>query len=213
MPLPKKATIAPRKKPQQARSIQTVAGILEAAVRVLKRDGVDQFTTVRVAEEAGVSVGSLYQYFPNREALLFRLQAAGWRTTVGYVQEILKSPRITPLERVRAAVLTVFRTDEEEGDVRAALGEAGALARDSPQAKAQYDRGQVQAVAFLKEALPDLDGADIAFMADFMSSALAAIAQRATERKLLPEEGERWAKATADMFCLYVEAAASRNKA
>ena len=64
-----------RKQPKQARSAELVASILEAAVQVLAEEGAQHFTTVRVAEKAGVSVGSLYQYFPNKAAILFRLQS------------------------------------------------------------------------------------------------------------------------------------------
>ncbi len=62
-------TISPRKLPLQARSAFTVQAILDAAARVLAQDSLDGFNTNRVAEVAGVSVGSLYQYFPNKDAL------------------------------------------------------------------------------------------------------------------------------------------------
>jgi AcrR family transcriptional regulator len=64
---------SPRKKPRQARSGATVDAILEATARVLRRDGYDKLSTNRVAVEAGVSIGSLYQYFPNKEALVAAL--------------------------------------------------------------------------------------------------------------------------------------------
>jgi AcrR family transcriptional regulator len=62
-----------RKEPQQARSVATVEAILVATARVLTRDGYDHASTNKVAEEAGVSVGSLYQYFPSKEALVAAL--------------------------------------------------------------------------------------------------------------------------------------------
>jgi AcrR family transcriptional regulator len=68
-----KPLATPRKLPKQERSQATVKAILTATARILTEEGYDQFTTNRVAELAGVSVGSLYQYFPNKEALIFAL--------------------------------------------------------------------------------------------------------------------------------------------
>ncbi len=65
--------LKPRKTPIQARSGATVAAIHEAAIQVLLADGLARLTTTRVAERAGVSVGTLYQYFPNKEALLYAI--------------------------------------------------------------------------------------------------------------------------------------------
>jgi AcrR family transcriptional regulator len=63
----------PRKLPKQERSQATVSAILIATTRILTEEGYDKFNTNRVAELAGVSVGSLYQYFPNKAALLYAL--------------------------------------------------------------------------------------------------------------------------------------------
>ncbi len=60
----------PRKMPRQGRSADTVRAIVEAAARILEQDGLGAFTTNAVAERAGVSIGSLYQYFPGKEALI-----------------------------------------------------------------------------------------------------------------------------------------------
>jgi AcrR family transcriptional regulator len=63
----------PRKQPKQDRSQATVEAILTATAHILAESGAEKFTTNRVAELAGVSIGSLYQYFPNKKALLFAL--------------------------------------------------------------------------------------------------------------------------------------------
>ena len=63
-----------RKKPKQKRSKLMVDNILEASIRVLKQHPYQQFTTNRVAEAAGISIGSLYQYFPNKQSILLELE-------------------------------------------------------------------------------------------------------------------------------------------
>src|SRR5260221_954827 len=61
---------SPRKEASQDRSRATVDALLAATARVLVRDGYDRASTNKVAEAAGVSIGSLYQYFPSKEALV-----------------------------------------------------------------------------------------------------------------------------------------------
>jgi AcrR family transcriptional regulator len=65
--------VDPRKRPLQHRSRASVDAVLEAAAQVLERDGYEATTTDAVAERAGVSIGTLYQYFPNKDALLVAL--------------------------------------------------------------------------------------------------------------------------------------------
>lgn len=71
--MPPKPSTTPRKQPKQERSLATVEAILSATTHILTENGYDQLTTNRVAERAGVSIGSLYQYFPNKKALIFAL--------------------------------------------------------------------------------------------------------------------------------------------
>ena len=66
-------TAEPRKRPRQIRSAETVDRILGAAARIFDERGYRATTTNHVAAEAGVSIGSLYQYFPNKDALLVAL--------------------------------------------------------------------------------------------------------------------------------------------
>ena len=72
MPKPK-ARLTPRKQPRQARSRDTVDAILQASAYILKKRGFDAMTTNEVAERAGVNIASLYQYFPNKQAILAAL--------------------------------------------------------------------------------------------------------------------------------------------
>lgn len=65
--------VEPRKEPKQERSRQTYQVILQGAIRVIRRDGIQKLSTNKVAEESGVSIGSLYQYFPSKQAVIAAL--------------------------------------------------------------------------------------------------------------------------------------------
>jgi AcrR family transcriptional regulator len=69
-----KKKLIPRKKPAQQRAHATVEAILQAATYILVRGGWDKLTTNSIAERAGVNIASLYQYFPNKEAIMVELQ-------------------------------------------------------------------------------------------------------------------------------------------
>lgn len=94
---------SPRKSPVQARSIATVEAILDASIQVLLREGIDRCTTTRVAERAGVSVGTLYQYFPHREAMMNAVLAR-------YLQELAET-----LEQACAACHDVSLDEMAQG--------------------------------------------------------------------------------------------------
>jgi AcrR family transcriptional regulator len=70
----RRASTSPRKRPQQERSRATVEAILDAAADILARQGASRLTTNHVADRAGVNIASLYQYFPNKQAILAELR-------------------------------------------------------------------------------------------------------------------------------------------
>lgn len=88
----------PRKEPKQQRSRETVETILEATARVLVREGYEGTSTNRVAEVAGVSVGSLYQYFPNKESLVAALMDRHLEEMGRIYEERFAELREAPLE-------------------------------------------------------------------------------------------------------------------
>src|SRR6201996_3571841 len=124
MPPRPRTEISSRKQPQQARSTELVEAILDAALQVLAKEGAQRFTTARVAEKAGVSLGSLYQYFPNKAAILFRLQSDEWRRTSELLRGILADTASPPLERLRTLVHAFIRSECDEAAVRGALDDA-----------------------------------------------------------------------------------------
>lgn len=67
--MPDRTPLGPRKQPRQDRAAATVAAIVEAAAQVLEEQGFENYTTNAIARRAGVSIGSLYQYFPSKDAI------------------------------------------------------------------------------------------------------------------------------------------------
>ncbi|HEY8076453.1 MAG TPA: TetR/AcrR family transcriptional regulator [Labilithrix sp.] len=96
--MPRRPATAPRKNASQERSKATVDALLAATARVLVKEGYDRASTNKIADAAGVSIGSLYQYFPTKEALV----AAVIRRHMGEMMEVLR----TSLVRVAAMPLT-----------------------------------------------------------------------------------------------------------
>jgi AcrR family transcriptional regulator len=201
----RKAQISTRKQPKQARSADLVATILEAAIQVLAKEGAPRFTTARVAEKAGVSVGSLYQYFPNKAAILFRLQSDEWRQTTEMLRVILEDVRRPPLERLRGLVLAFIRSECEEAEMRVALNDAAPLYRDAPEAQVARVSESSAVEVFMREVLPAASDATRALAGDLITTTLNAVGKRFSEAPRTPTEIALYADAMADMFCAYLE--------
>ena len=86
-----------RRKPTQARARETIDVILRATAQVLIEDGYDRASTNRIAKAAGVSVGSLYQYFPNKQAVVAALADAHVGATLAVVERSLQEHAASPL--------------------------------------------------------------------------------------------------------------------
>lgn len=207
----RKPVISVRKQPRQARSTQLVAAILEAAVRVLVRDGAHRFTTARVAETAGISVGSLYQYFPNKEAILFRLQAEEWRQTVDELGRILVDGEVAPLERLRTAVRVFFRSECDEAAFRSALEEAAPLYSEAPEAQAHAEEGRALMQRFMKDTLPTAPARKRAFAADLIGTVMSSVGKSVSSQNRTRAEVDELAAAVSEMFCAYLKSAGARR--
>lgn len=197
--------ISARKRPRQARSERLVADILEAATRVLAREGAHRFTTARVAEAAGVSVGSLYQYFPNKESILFRLQAQEWQQTTAVLDEIMTDTKLPPFERLRSLVLTFFRSECDEAQLRVALSDAAPLYRDAPETREHHKDSSRRFLAFTCELLPNVPAKERNFAMSVIKTAMTAIGKTVSEEGHTRAHVDRLAQATGDMLCAYLE--------
>ena len=197
--------ISSRKQPRQARSTELVAAILEAAVQVLAKEGAQRFTTARVAEKAGVSVGSVYQYFPNKAAILFRLQSDEWRQTTGMLRGILEDLDKPPLERLRALVHAFVHSECEEAQMRTALNDAAPLYRDAPEAQEARASGADIVLNFMREVLPDVSETTRVQAGDLIKTTLSEVGKAFSEKPRTAAEIAAYADAMADMFSAYLE--------
>jgi len=95
-----------RKPPRQARSQATVSAILEATIRIFEKEGADAATTTHIAQVAGVSVGTLYQYFESRDAILDSLQDRELERALALMGDVLSDKNVQrePRATVKAVV-------------------------------------------------------------------------------------------------------------
>lgn len=205
--------ISSRKQPQQARSTELVAAILQAAAQVLAKEGASRFTTARVAERAGVSVGSVYQYFPNKAAILFRLQSDEWRQTTEMLAGILRDTGRAPLARLRTLVHAFVRSECEEAAMRVALSDAAPLYRDAPEAREVKATGERAVQAFMREVLPEATRTKRALAGGLITATLGAVGKEFSEQPRSAAEIRRYADAMADMFCAWLVALGHRPEA
>jgi AcrR family transcriptional regulator len=192
----------PRKHPQQDRSRAMRERILAASLRVLAEEGVLGFTTTRVADEAGISIGSLYQYFPNKHALVRAMHdadiVAGWE----YAQTLLDGP-LSPRAKVAAIVEWFFVTESEEvrrlgsigRDIHVFLGDS----INDPELSVLIIERLARFIAASSNT--KRKKAELHFAADFAFAAIESLGKTAAARRLKAPELIKWARATSSMLC------------
>ena len=110
-PMSSPRRVRPRKQPKTKAGETIADAVITATEQILADTGLDGFSTNRVAERAGVSVGSLYQYFPNKEALLAEVAKRLERRAERLILELLERTREEPLESVIEGVVDVLLGD------------------------------------------------------------------------------------------------------
>jgi len=201
----KTPAILARKQPKQERSTQLVAAILEAAIRVLQAEGAQRFTMARVAERAGVSVGSLYQYFPNKESVLFQLQRQEWQATTRLLEKILTPSATPPLTRLRQAIRAFFQSEWDEAELRVALEDAAPLYRAAPEAQVHRKNASRFVESFVAELLPAASKKERVFAMDILKTTMSAIGKQISEGRTRAEV-ENFADVVGDMLANYFSA-------
>ncbi|MFM2409665.1 MAG: hypothetical protein RL481_493 [Pseudomonadota bacterium] len=110
-----------RKQPRQARSQATIDAIIEAAAQLISAQGLTGFNTNAVAERAGLSIGSLYQYFPNKDAIMAALIRRTQDERATALRSALAEPYRSLDDLVRAVVHAVNRQNREQSLLAAVI--------------------------------------------------------------------------------------------
>jgi len=120
----RKPATKPRKAASQERSRATVAALVEATARILVEEGFDKASTNRIAEVAGVSVGSLYQYYPSKEALVLAVIDRHNRAVLQLVRGVLEKIETLPVEAaVRSLVAVAIEAHRIDPELHCVLAE------------------------------------------------------------------------------------------
>jgi AcrR family transcriptional regulator len=173
MPADALVAFEPRKTPIQARSTVTVASIREATIQVLLSHGAERLTTTRVAERAGVSVGTLYQYYPNKQSLLFAVLEHHMNNVAAKVEAACESACHKPLaEMIKEMVEAFVDAKMERADISVALyrvsGDVG-----GPALIKRISQRSRKAVGAMFQTALDVRFPPDKFVVDIMLSAMA----------------------------------------
>jgi AcrR family transcriptional regulator len=173
MPADALVAFEPRKTPMQARSTVTVEAISEATIQVLMSHGAERFTTTRIAARAGVSVGTLYQYYPNKQSLLFAVLEHHLNNVAARVEAACESACHKPLtEMVRDMVVAFVDAKMERADISVALYRVSTDV-GGPTLIKRVNQRLRKAVEAMLQTTPDAQSPPDKFAIDIMLAAMA----------------------------------------
>lgn len=176
--------LTPRKKPTQARSRSTVEAILTAAARVLVERGYAKMTTVAVAERAGVSVGSLYQYFPGKDALMAALFERHVESVAQITERAAEGGAGRSLEEdVDAQIGAMLAAKAADPRLSIALKSQVPMRRGYPSLRTLVDRMERLIRRSLEEHRREVAFGDLDLAAFILVSAVEGVMGAALERR------------------------------
>ncbi|MEQ1123123.1 TetR/AcrR family transcriptional regulator [Acinetobacter seifertii] len=179
-----KTALKPRKSPVQARSTATIEVLHEATIQVLLKEGIVKCNTTRIAERAGVSVGSIYQYYPNRDSLLAAVLQRHLDSVAEKIEELCLKYEKTSIKTLISAlvdeiILAKLSNPEESKALYAISGERGGL----DLSKRMNDR-MLAAISNLLESASDIEFDDSQIVAEFVLGAIMGLIRRVLENQV-----------------------------
>ncbi len=210
MPLRSQVVLEPRKSPVQARSAASVDAILEATIQVLLRVGKERLTTTRVAARAGVSVGTLYQYFPNKSALLQAALKRHLAEVTDAVERVCKEQKGKTLRQMVTALITAFlHAKMKDAKTSVALYSVSSdldAAKIVQQMGTRSNKAIVQMLATASEPL----STDPQLVASMLQGAMVGVSRRMLESGAPREQLDILGRELIFAACAYVDACSTR---
>ncbi len=202
--------LEPRKSPVQARSAASVDAILEATIQVLLQVGKERLTTTKVADRAGVSVGTLYQYFPNKSALLQAVLRRHLTEITEAVELVCTEQQGATPRQMATALITAFLQAKMK-DARKSVAFYSVSshvdgAKILRQMRARADRAIIRMLETACEPLM----ADPQLVAGLVQGAMTGVSQRLLESNTPADQFETLRDELIFLVCAYIDACAAR---
>ena len=213
MPQRSQVLLEPRKSPVQARSTASVDAILEATIQVLLSVGKERLTTTKVASRAGVSVGTLYQYFPNKSSLLLAVLARHLDEVAGAMRRVCREQRGTSLKEMATALINAF-LEAKMRDAKTSVA-LYSVSSDVDGAKIALRNGVEtnKALVGMLMTASDRLTKDPQMVASRLMSAMAGVSRRLLESGDPEKHFEGLRQELVFLVCAYLEACSVRESA
>ena len=210
MPLPPSAVLEPRKSPVQARSAATVDAILEATIQVLLQAGKGRLTTTRVAYRAGVSVGTLYQYFPNKSALLHAALRRHLGEVTEAIEQVCRQQQGKPLTEMATGLISEF-LQAKMRDPRTSVA-LYAVSSDVDAAKIVQQTGgrSNKAIVAMLESSSEVLHGDLQVIASMLQGAMVGVSRRLLESNAVEKQFAAVRQELIFLACSYLTACSTR---
>jgi AcrR family transcriptional regulator len=202
--------LEPRKSPVQARSAASVDAILEATIQVLLHVGKERLTTTRVALRAGVSVGTLYQYFPNKSALLQAALKRHLGEVTDAVELVCKQQEGETLRKMATALITAFlQAKMRDAKTSVALYSVSSDvdgAKIAQQMGTRFNEAIIRMLATAREPLTT----DPQLIASMLQGMMIGVSRRMLESGAPEKQLHALRRELIFVACAYLEASSSR---
>jgi AcrR family transcriptional regulator len=213
MPNKKISTLKPRKTPRQARSEATVEAVFEATIQVLLAEGgASRLTTTRVAERAGVSVGTMYQYFPNKQALLYAVLSRHLDEVLAKVEGACRAGMaLTAAQMVEGLVATYIEAKTSNTKVSIALYSV-ITELDVPELVGKVGTRMSKAIEAMLASAADLAFEDVPLVTSMLRAAMTGVTRTVFEQNAGPALIRKSHAELLTMCQAYVQAVGVKRK-